>query len=327
MALGTAALIAGGISAAGGIAGALGKKNSQMDWGNYNKSRGVMDSATSGYQSALQNEFAQGSAGQMDFANMLKQYAQDGGIPNGTDVSRANSYAKDMFGSRRIQQAQNFQDQLTSANRQAAMSGRGVNDPILRAKLAQEQTRQADVLGAEQQGFAAQFAMQQPGQRLGYMGQRADTLVSRGQNALGAQQNLFNMGQAGAGSALQAQGMSFQEQQAQVSPLQRIGGVLSSIGGGIGSAMGVQSSMQGMDFMKSLTNSMSSPQSAPQGLSQSFVGPSAQPFGPQRYDTNQAQTYSPFVSTTSNYAPGASTGGWGNLFPSMPSMPGMRGGR
>lgn len=130
-----------------------------------------------------------------DLAAMLKAYSLEGGAdPTSGDISRAGSLADMLFKSQRVQMEQGFGDQLTQANRQAALMGRGVNDPILKAKLATEQTRQAAVLNAQQGGWATQYAMQQPLQRLGFATDRANVLGGLASQAMANRQALLSMG-------------------------------------------------------------------------------------------------------------------------------------
>ena len=263
LAAGIAGAVGAAASAAGGIASAVGagaKANTQEGMLDaYRKQQPLgyeatgmsqMQAGQAGFQAALSNEVAAGSSGQMDFANMLKSYAEGGNMPNAKDIANSQAFAQSQFDPQRVAQQQAFKEQLTNANRSAALSGRGINDPILRAKLAQEQTRQNAMLTAQQGAFAANFAMQQPGQRLGYMGQRADTLVSRGQTALSNQANLFQMG-----AAAQQQGFAQRQSQFQTefnafsgikSQGEIIGGAINSVGaaatqfGGIANSFGAQ---------------------------------------------------------------------------------------
>jgi hypothetical protein len=133
---------------------------------------------------------------QRDLASMLQQYSQGGFMPGQEDISQANTLAGQLFQAQRTAQTQAFQDQMTMANRAAARSGRGVNDPILRNKLAQEQTRQGAMLEAQQGGFAAQYAQSLPGQRLNFAQQRVGVLGDLSNQAYSNQTNLFNTGQA-----------------------------------------------------------------------------------------------------------------------------------
>jgi hypothetical protein len=247
-------------SAAGGIASAVGaasRPDLKFDMGQESaferEGANAAASGFQGYQRALGNEFAAGQSAQMDFASMLRQYSQDGAIPTGQDIARSQQFARTQFDPQRVAMQQAFEMQVQQANRQAAVSGRGVNDPVLRAKLAQEQMRQGQQLEAQQGAFASQFAMQQPLQRLGFMGQAADTLSQRGTMALNAQ-----MGQVGMGLQAQQQGFGqrfntaqarYMEQANIRSEGEKIGGVLGAVGGGIsavGSIAGAAGGMPGM---------------------------------------------------------------------------------
>lgn len=84
--------------------------------------------------------------------------------PTGAQVGQANQFAQDIFAPQQLAMQQGFQDQGVQANRLAARLGRAGNDPILRAKLAQEQTRQSAMLNSQQGSFAAQYAQQMPQQ-------------------------------------------------------------------------------------------------------------------------------------------------------------------
>jgi hypothetical protein len=144
-----------------------------------------------------------------DYAAQLGQYAQAGAMPSSSDISRANDYAASQFGAQRVAMQQAFDQQLTQANRQAALSGRGVNDPILKAKLAQEQARQQALIDAQQTAFASQFAQQQPKERLQFAEGRLNVLTNKfqqqQQQAQQGFQNQMSLGQLLATQALQLQ--------------------------------------------------------------------------------------------------------------------------
>lgn len=302
--------ILGGIgaatSAAGAIASAVGanSRNPQFQMeaekdfekqGRLNAEQGL-----AGYRSALGNEVAAGSAAQMDLAGMLKRYAETGAIPDAQDIQRSQAYAQSQFAPQQVAMQQAFREQLTGANRQAALSGRGVNDPILRAKLAQEQTRQNALLQAQQGAFASQFAQQQPFQRLGFMSQRADTLVNRGQLALGNNANLAQLGLAaqnqGYNQRYDMAATQYNVQANQRSEGEKIGSVLGAIGGGIsgiGGAIG-----PALGGMKGGGGGASSAAAAAQAASVAPSAPAARPMAVQ-------SPYNPFQA----YAPGATAPG------------------
>jgi hypothetical protein len=129
-----------------------------------------------------------------DLASMLQQMQQNGGLPSDEDVTAGGSLATKLFGGQREQMRQAFADQLTSANQQAALSGRSLNDPILRNKLAQEQTRQSSLLSANEGSLATQLSMNLPGQRLGFAQQRAGVLGGLATQAMANRQALAAMG-------------------------------------------------------------------------------------------------------------------------------------
>lgn len=143
------------------------------------------------------SDVAAGVGAQRDFASMLKQYSQTGGVPGQEDISAANSFTKDIFAARDMQMQNLFKDQQTQSNQQLAMMGRDINDPIMRAKMFEQQQRESGMLGAEKQGFAAQYAQGIGQNRLAYAGQRADVMSALGDRA---QQNRLAL--LGIGSSL-----------------------------------------------------------------------------------------------------------------------------
>jgi hypothetical protein len=90
------------------------------------------------------------------YTDLARSYLQGGGVPTAADTSSAQAYAQSMFNPQRVAMQQAFTDQADRVARLSAQLGRPVNDPILQAKLAQEQTRQSAQLEANQGTFAAQ---------------------------------------------------------------------------------------------------------------------------------------------------------------------------
>jgi hypothetical protein len=182
-----------------------------------------------------------------DFADMLKRYSQQGGSdPTAQDISGANSLASQMFQGQRTAMGQAFSDQREQFARQAALMGRDASDPILAAKLAQEQTRQGSLLDANQGAWASQYALGQPDRRLGYAGQRVDMLSGLASQAMSNRQALLSVG-----SQLQAGERNWRlstAQQYSNSKTESGGGLKGALQGGLaglGAGMGAAGGMGG----------------------------------------------------------------------------------
>lgn len=220
-----AGLLSAGLSA-------FGRQNPEFNYQDSAAANQYNSGATQAF-GQLQNTINNGSY--KSYQNMLGEYSQTGGAASQGDISRANQFTQSIFAPQQTQLNQAFQQQLYGANQQAALSGRDVNDPLLRAKLAQEQTRQQQTLGAQQTAFSAQQANQYSQDRLGYAGQAA-------QNDLSTYGNLFNTAQQGLQSERsfgmqKAQG-EFMQQANSTSFAQRLGATLQ--GGIAGAGAGLQ---------------------------------------------------------------------------------------
>jgi hypothetical protein len=200
----------GALIGAGGYAGGQ-KDQSTQSWTNGMNAGSATTSETTGQNAMMEalrqyqqmvgagpgaSDVSAGAGASRELAEMLKRYSQAGGSdPTGDDISRSQGLASSLFGAQRTAMQQNFGDQLTQANRQAALMGRSVNDPILKAKLAQEQTRQASLLDANQGAWATQYAMGQPMQRLGFATNRVNVMQGLASQALANRQALAAMGE------------------------------------------------------------------------------------------------------------------------------------
>lgn len=138
----------------------------------------------------------QGVQGQQDFISQLQQALSSGGMPTQQDVTQSGQFAQQVFAPQQLAMQQQFQDQGTNAARQAAQLGRNVSDPILQAKLAQEQTRQSSMLNSQMGSFAAQQAQQLPFQRLNLGSQLMQAKSSLANQAFANRQALLQLGQA-----------------------------------------------------------------------------------------------------------------------------------
>ena len=157
--------------------------------GDYGQLRGLVDAGPGA------SDVTAGVGSQRDLAGMLQQYQQSGGLPSGTDVTQAQGLAGGLFQGRRNALTAGFEDQRQQASQNAAVMGRNLNDPVLRNKLAQEQTRQSLQLEAEQGSLANQLALQQPDRRLGYAQSRANVLGGLASQAMSNRQALLGIGE------------------------------------------------------------------------------------------------------------------------------------
>lgn len=101
-----------------------------------------------------QNEIQANNQFQNSFASQLEQLL--GQIQNPNSQANFNE-AKQLFAPQQTALNQQFQDQQTEANRLAARLGRSGNDPVLRNKLMQEQTRQQTMLNSQVGSYGMQL--------------------------------------------------------------------------------------------------------------------------------------------------------------------------
>jgi hypothetical protein len=144
----------------------------------------------------LSGAAAQGAYGQSTSAlsQALQQYASQGGMPNQQQIAAGTASAQAQFAPQQQQLQQSFYYQDQGNKRQEALLGRGGNDPILQAKLAQSQGFQQQQLNAQQGAYGNQLAMQMPQNQLGALGQQNQLLGGIYQQALANRQYLLSTG-------------------------------------------------------------------------------------------------------------------------------------
>lgn len=238
----------------GAIAGSQGKQASStsvqsmqlQDIDKLNQGRSALEATTdqaslTGFrdlQSLLQAgpgqaEVAAGLGAQQDFASRIQQVLNQGGV----DIAGGQQFAQQIFAPQQVAMQQAFQDQEIQANRLAARLGRPGTDPILRNKLAQEQTRQQAALQAQQGAFAAQQAREIPRMQLGYAEALAGVRSGLASQAFQNRQALMQMGQQLTASERQYRmGTATTTNQQQQSSGGGLGGAIAGGLAGIGAA-------------------------------------------------------------------------------------------
>lgn len=234
-----------------------------------------------------QGDVASGVQSQRDLAAMLQQYAAGGYLPSASDTAQARQYASTQFQPQQVALQQSFQDQNQRAAQLASQLGRPVNDPIIQARLAQEQMRQGAQLTAQESAMASQFAMQMPQQRLGYTAQLADVNANLASQAMSNRQALLSLG-----SQLQNAERNWRLSSAPVTTSQASGGGLQGIisGGlaGAGAGMGLANMFAGASGGQQQAGGLSAQAQAYNALpnytgpsTASFAAPSVSRFTPQ----------------------------------------------
>jgi hypothetical protein len=200
---------AGGLLAAGGVAGSKPDK-SKSQYASYTDAGSATAAEQTGQNGMLdsyaklmemvnagpgQQDVARSYSSSRDLASLLDDYSKGGYMPTSSDQSQAQSLAQGLFNPQRVAMQQAFQDQNTQYARQAALMGRSPTDPVLAAKLAQEQTRQSAMLDANQNSFAMQQAMNNPLQRLGFATDKNNILSGLATQAMANRQAIASMGE------------------------------------------------------------------------------------------------------------------------------------
>jgi len=182
-------------------------------------------------------EFAAVGPGRPDVARAFqaqRELAETVGRGPAVLLSRGQAVAERLFAPQRLALQQQFEQAGIETGRLSAQLGRQVDDPILRAKLAQAQGRQLGVLGAQQGAVALQLGQQFGQQQLTGQVGRAQILGGLGQQAFGTQQALL-----GLGSQLIQTERAFRLQQAgQTVTGVSGGGLKGAITGALGGAAG-----------------------------------------------------------------------------------------
>lgn len=196
-----------------------------------------------------------GLESQRSLADLLQQMQASGGLPTGQDTAMANQFARQSFQSqRRALDVQNRNSRRDAA-RLAARLGTDPSDPILQARLAQQQQDAGLDLAARQGAFGAQFAQQLPGRRLGFASDRANVLQGLSDQAFN---NRFRL--SALGSQIQGAERKFRLDTGTRFQTKESGGGLKGAltgaiaGGGIG--MGVARGLQNMNFIGALQKKM-----------------------------------------------------------------------
>lgn len=275
--------LAGG--ALGAIAGGLGSKSSQTSQvflapeSQLEKDAGKLMQGELGQLQGLvgagpgQGDVEAGLSAQRNLAALLGQFAQGGFLPQQQDFQQAQQFTNQAFAPQQLQMQQMWADEDQELQRRAGITGRSVNDPVLRNKLAQTRGQQQAQLGAQQTSFMSQFAQQMPQQRLGFAQQLAQVQGGLASQAMANRQALLSMGQS----------IKSQEQQFRLGSATR--STSSNSGGGLAGAIsgGMAGFGVGAGQQQNLSNMFSG---IGQGLSQAgswlgnlFSGPAQRGVG------------------------------------------------
>lgn len=169
MGIETAAII-GGAALLGGVAGSQ-KDKAKSSSQSSNVSQVFADPASADEKQA--REIALNSLTSLEerlkalesspiLSNLDRLMAELGQMPNQNRIDQANQFATQMFAPQQEALNQAFEQQSITAAQRAAQLGRSSADPILAAKLAQEQIRMQRSFDAEKGAFAASEAVNAP---------------------------------------------------------------------------------------------------------------------------------------------------------------------
>lgn len=163
--------VAAGAAILGGVAGAMGDSSGTSS---SSTSMSRLAVAAEGPNETAARKTAFDSIGSLDdrlkaiessptLARLDSLLQELGNAPTQQRIDQANSTAASAFAPQRVALNQSFEDQTRNYAGRAAQLGRSTADPILAAKLAQEQVRQRATLDANQGAFATNEAINAPG--------------------------------------------------------------------------------------------------------------------------------------------------------------------
>lgn len=187
---------------------------------------------TRGGTAQIEGDIDAARSAQLSLAQMLQQ-AQSG--PSSQNVVSAQNFANSIFAPQEQAMRQQFKQSETETSRLAARLGRQVDDPILRAKLAESQAVQMGQLGAQKGAFTAQTAQGFQNQALQMQNQLAQVRGGLATQALQNRQTLMGMGQS----------LLNQERQFRLNTATRTGNATQTQQGGWGDVIGAATGIAG----------------------------------------------------------------------------------
>lgn len=125
---------------------------------------------------------------QARFQSLLQEL---GSSPSEARIQEAQQFASQIFQPQQVALQQSLEDQQRQFAGRAAQLGRSTADPILAARLAQEQVRQQQALSAQQGAFAAQESINAPQRQFQNL---ATGISSLNQQAIQNQSAIFSLG-------------------------------------------------------------------------------------------------------------------------------------
>ena len=125
------------------------------------------------------------------YAKMLQDMIQSGGLPSEKQIGSANQFAANIFAPQQAALNNAFTQAGVDTARTSAQLGRSVDDPILAAKLAQYKGQQQNVLSGQQTALGSQLALQLPREQLGYSQALAAQALQNRQALLGLGSNIM----------------------------------------------------------------------------------------------------------------------------------------
>lgn len=140
------------------------------------------------------NEVQTNTQYQNTFAGQLQDMLQKLNNPTAADTAANYAKAQQLFAPQQTALNQQFQDQNVASNRLSARLGRAGNDPIMRNKLAQEQTRQQTMLNSQIGSYGQQLPQEQANNLLNIGGNLSNLRAGLATQAFTNRQTLMGMG-------------------------------------------------------------------------------------------------------------------------------------
>jgi hypothetical protein len=139
-------------------------------------------------------DVAAGVKSQREFADLLEKYQAGGFLPGQADIDQSRGLVEQLFAGQKTALDQQLEQQRRMSQRNAALSGRGINDPVFQNQLAQTQLNQQQLLQSQMTSASAEQAQNLPMQRLQFAEAATNARLGLGNQAMQNRQLLLQLG-------------------------------------------------------------------------------------------------------------------------------------